>query len=60
MYTIAVYPVGGWWKYRTAQDRWQNNVRYSLIVSIEVPDESVDIYSELESIIKTPVEVIAG
>ncbi|MGT7170031.1 hypothetical protein ACRWU2_26960, partial [Escherichia coli] len=32
MNTIAVYPVGGWWKYRTAQDRYINNVKYSLLV----------------------------
>ncbi|MFW8412005.1 S8 family peptidase, partial [Klebsiella pneumoniae] len=38
MNTIAVYPVGGWWKYRTAQDRYENRVRYSLLVSIDVPD----------------------
>ncbi|SCX37641.1 Subtilase family protein [Nitrosospira sp. Nsp1] len=57
MHTIAVFPVGGWWKYRTAQDRWQNSVRYSLIVSIDVPDETVDIYSVVENLIETHVEV---
>ncbi len=53
MHTIAVFPVGGWWKYKTAQDRWQNTVRYSLIVSIDVPDENIDIYS----VIETQVEI---
>lgn len=57
MHTIAVYPVGGWWKYRTAQDRWQNSVRYSLLVSIDVPDENVDIYSVVENMIQAEVEV---
>lgn len=57
MHTIAVFPVGGWWKYRIAQDRWQNSVQYSLIVSIDVPDETVDIYSVVENIIETQVEV---
>ncbi len=57
MRTIAVYPVGGWWKYRTALDRWKNSVRFSLIVSIDVPDESVDIYSVVENLIETEVEV---
>lgn len=55
MHTIAVYPAGGWWKYRTAENRWQNSVGYSLIVSIDVPDESVDIYSVIENqILKMP------
>ena len=57
MHTIAVYPVGGWWKYRTALDRWQNSVRFSLIVSIDVPDENVDIYSVVETQIETQVEI---
>jgi hypothetical protein len=57
MHTIAVFPVGGWWKYRTAQDRWKNKIRYSLIVSIDVPDETIDIYSAVENLIETRVEV---
>ncbi|MDP2227633.1 MAG: S8 family peptidase [Moraxellaceae bacterium] len=55
MHTIAVYPVGGWWKFRTAQNRWQKSVRYSLIVSIDVPDEDIDIYSEVETRVAIPI-----
>lgn len=51
MNTIAVYPVGGWWKYRTAQERYTNRIKYSLLVSIDVPDENIDIYSEVENIV---------
>ncbi|HGS7150257.1 TPA: S8 family peptidase [Klebsiella variicola subsp. variicola] len=51
MNTIAVYPVGGWWKYRTAQERYTNPIKYSLLVSIYVPDENIDIYSEVENIV---------
>lgn len=47
MHTIAVFPVGGWWKYRTAEDRWQRSVKYSLLVSIETPEQELDIYSEV-------------
>lgn len=57
MHTIAVFPVGGWWKYRTAQNRWENPVRYSLLVSIEVPDEEIDIYSYIQTQISTLVEI---
>lgn len=57
MHTIAVFPVGGWWKFRTAQGRWNKSIRYSLIVSIDVPDEEVDIYSEVETKVTIPVEV---
>ncbi|WP_419629397.1 hypothetical protein [Thiolapillus sp.] len=38
-------------------DRWQNSVRFSLIVSIDVPDENVDIYSVVETQIETQVEI---
>ena len=57
MHTIAVFPVGGWWKYRTAEDRWENQVRYSLLVSIEVPDATVDIFSVIEALVETEVAV---
>jgi hypothetical protein len=57
MHTIAVFPVGGWWKYRTSENRWQNSVKFSLLVSIETPDQDIDIYSEIENIISIPIEV---
>lgn len=57
MHTIAIFPVGGWWKFRTAQGRWDRSVRYALIVSIDVPDEAVDIYSEVETEIVIPIDV---
>jgi len=57
MNTIAVYPVGGWWKYRTAQDRWKNSVRFSLLVSIDVPDEEIDIYSVIQAEIEAAIAV---
>jgi len=57
MHTIAVYPVGGWWKYSTAQNRWQNSVRFSLLVSIDVADENVDIYSIVQAKINTAIAI---
>lgn len=57
MNAIAIYPIGGWWKYRAGEERWQNRVRYSLIVSIDVPDADVDIYTEVENLIETTVEI---
>ena len=57
MNSVAVYPVGGWWKYRTGLDRWRKRVRYSLIVSIETPDEEIDIYSVISNQIEAQVEI---
>jgi len=42
---MAVYPVGGWWRYRSHLEKWQNNIRYSLIVSIETEETETDIYT---------------
>lgn len=57
MNAIAIYPVGGWWKYRAGEERWQNRVHFSLIVSIDVPDADVDIYAEVENTVETTVEI---
>ncbi len=54
---IGVYPVGGWWKERTWLERWNQEARYSLIVSILTPEESVDIYTPVAIQLGIPVEV---
>lgn len=57
MGTIAVFPVSGWWKSRDSDERWNRRARYSLIVSIESPDETIDLYTEVENLIGTEIEV---
>lgn len=42
---IAVYPIGGWWKNRRKLERYNNSVRYSLVMTIETPSEETDIYT---------------
>jgi hypothetical protein len=42
---IAVYPVGGWWKSRKKKQRYNHSIRYSLIMSIESPNNDIDIYT---------------
>jgi hypothetical protein len=49
---IAVYPAVGWWRERTNQNRWNKTCRYALIVTIQTPEQEVDIY--------TPVAVQLG
>ena len=49
--SIAVYPVGGWWKDRTHLNKWDSKTRYSLIVSIETPE----VYNDIPIDIYTPV-----
>lgn len=42
---VAVYPVAGWWKDRSAYDQSERGVHYSLIVSIESPTVEVDLWT---------------
>ncbi len=43
--TVAIFPVNGWWRTRKKLQRYNNSVRYSLILSIDSPDNSVDLYT---------------
>lgn len=42
---IAINPVNGWWKTRKKLERYTNAVRYSLIISIDSPDNNIDLYT---------------
>jgi hypothetical protein len=44
---IAVYPMTGWWKTRTAQQRFDAVQPYSLIVTLESVSEQLDLYTEI-------------
>lgn len=44
---ISVYPAMGWWRTRTALERYDKEARYALVVSIAVPGVDVDIYSKV-------------
>jgi hypothetical protein len=56
---IAVYPALGWWRTRSALERYDKEARYALIVSIAVPDVEVDIYGEVLALIavKQSIEI---
>lgn len=59
---LAVYPIGGWWKYKKDADRGGVPVRYSLIVSLRTPEQSVDLYTPIQNQIELelPTEVPAS
>lgn len=58
---ICIYPIGGWWKDRPYLGKYNNKARYSLIVSLYTPDQSVNIYNpvkvQIENLVKTPIEI---
>lgn len=50
---IMIYPTTGWWKLRTNQKKYNSKVRYSLIVSVETMENSVNLYNEITTVIKS-------
>ena len=54
---IAVYPVAGWWKNRPELDQSNDGVHYSMIVSIESPEVSTDLWTPVAQEIGVVVEV---
>ncbi len=51
---IGVFPVGGWWKEKGYLERYDQTVRYSLIITIRVPEIECDIYTPVSNLI--PIE----
>ncbi|MGK0212154.1 MAG: hypothetical protein ACI9D4_002495 [Polaribacter sp.] len=50
---VAVYPqASGWWKNLKKMNRFNEKMRYSLIVSLEVPENTEDIYTEIVNMVK--------
>lgn len=45
---IAVYPVGGWWRYRRDPALVEQSARYSLIATISTKDSSIDLYGLIQ------------
>lgn len=55
--SIAVYPVGGWWKNNRRRDRSGLPVRYALLVSLRTAAQNVDLYTPIATQIGVPVEI---
>lgn len=45
--SVAVYPVGGWWKNNRRADRMNFPVRYSLLLSLQTDVADVDLYTPI-------------
>ena len=54
---IGVYPAIGWWRERAWLGRWGKKIRYALVVSLQTPEQSVDLYTPILTMIKTPVTI---
>jgi hypothetical protein len=54
---IAVYPVVGWWRERTALKKFNSKIPYSLVVTLETPEENIDLYTPIMTKIASRVTV---
>ena len=55
---IAVFPVGGWWKDWKDSERHATQVRYALVVTLEVlEDIDVDLYTPIVNLLQVPIAV---
>lgn len=52
---IAIYPVGGWWRYRRDPEVVQKTACYSLIVSISTDEREVDLYGLISEEVKSRI-----
>ncbi|AAM55046.1 UNVERIFIED_ORG: hypothetical protein GGE64_005547 [Rhizobium etli] len=52
---IGIFPVGGWWKEKPYLDRYNQQARYSLIVTIRAANAAVDLYAAVETILTTEI-----
>jgi hypothetical protein len=55
--TVGIFPIIGWWRQRHNLSCYNKQSRYSLIVSLEVPEHEVDIYTTVRNMIAVPVEI---
>jgi hypothetical protein len=53
---IAIYPVSGWWRYRTPLRRFDSRTRYALVVSITAQDVEVQLYTEIANLVGIGIE----
>ena len=52
---LAVYPKTGWWKERKHLGMAESRCRYSLVVSISTPSETIDIYTPVAQQVGVPI-----
>ncbi len=58
---VGIYPVIGWWRERAWLGRWNQQARYSLVVSLHSPeqniDQPIDIYTPVANQVGITTEV---
>ena len=54
---LIVFPVNGWWRLRAQHKKYNNRIRYSLIVSLETVGAELDIFTPIKAEVDVPISV---
>ena len=54
---LYIRPINGWWRERDALRRYDSKARYALVVTLETPEAEIDLYTPIETLIPTLVQV---
>lgn len=55
---LAIFPVTGWWKEQASRDRSHLGARYSLVLSIQTPVESADLWTPVANQVGLPITIV--
>jgi hypothetical protein len=50
--SVAIYPIGGWWRSHLGQGRVTEKGRYALVISISAAGQAVDIHTEVANLVQ--------
>ena len=54
---LIVFPVNGWWRLRTQHKRYNNRIRYALVVTLETLGAELDIFTPISLSVAQSVSV---
>jgi hypothetical protein len=54
---LAIYPKNGWYRTRKQLGKIDSKVRYSLIITIETPEQGVDLYTPVFNMVQAQVPI---
>jgi len=55
---LAVFPVTGWWKEQASRDRSDLGARYALVLSIQTPVETADLWTPVAQQVGLPITIV--
>ena len=57
MENLIVHPVNGWWRLRPQHKRFNDRIRYSLVITLETIGVEIDLYTPIQTEISASVSV---